>query len=394
VSEVRGKFAEQRLMARAGIALMMTNARYWTSVAPLVRAQLAHWERRAREIDDPELRALALAKLREQGFTAEAAAMLATLAPRAHRRQTVQAIVALEVMYDYLDGLNEQPSPDPLGEGERLFGPLIEAVQAGGQCGQEIEPSDGRANGGYIDELSRAVRSAVAQLPANHAIGEAALLSAQRSAGAQIRMHATPTLGGAQLQQWAQSATHGGDLQWRELLAGAASSVICTHALIAAAADERTTPRAAAHIDAAYLSISALGTLLDSLIDYEEDQRSGELAFIDYYESPEELARALTEVVRDAASRARSLPDGAHHVMMLVGLVAYFTSAPGANSQLARPIAASLHTELRPLIGPTLVIMRAWRLAKRARCASAARRVRGRTARDHSPGSPPLAPVG
>jgi tetraprenyl-beta-curcumene synthase len=376
------------------MALMIANARYCTSVAPLVRAELAHWERRAREIDDTDLRALALEKLREQGFTAEAAAMLATLAPRAHRRPTVEAIVALEVMYDYLDGLSELPSSKPLGDGERMFRPFIEAVQSGAQCGRESGPRDGRADGGYMGELSGAVRRALSQLPASDAIAEAALLSAQRSAQAQIRMHATPALGSAQLQQWAQNATQGNGLEWRVLLAGAASSVICTHALIAAAADERTTPQAAAQIDAAYLSISAVGTLLDSLIDYEEDLRSGELAFIAYYEDPEELARALADIVREAARRARCLPDGAHHLMMLVGLVAYFTSAPGADSQLARPIAASLQAQLRPLIGPTLAIMRAWRLAKRARRASSAERRRGGAERDRSAGSPPLAPVG
>ena len=87
-----------------------------------MRRELRRWEQRALAIEDPALRALALEKLRGEGFHAEAAAMLATLAPRCHRQDVVEAIVALELLFDYLDGLTERPSGDPLGEGERLFG--------------------------------------------------------------------------------------------------------------------------------------------------------------------------------------------------------------------------------------------------------------------------------
>ena len=50
--------------------------------------------------------------------------MLATLAPRAYRKGAVEAIVALQVLFDLLDGLTEQPLQDPLGDGERLFAPF------------------------------------------------------------------------------------------------------------------------------------------------------------------------------------------------------------------------------------------------------------------------------
>src|SRR5580692_1011725 len=98
-------FADRRLLARAGLALVLANARYWTTVAPEVRVQLARWRTRAIEIENPELRALALHTLQEEGFAAEVAATLATLTPRRHRAATIRGIVALEVMYDYLDVL-------------------------------------------------------------------------------------------------------------------------------------------------------------------------------------------------------------------------------------------------------------------------------------------------
>jgi hypothetical protein len=49
------------------------------------------------------------------------------------------------------------------------------------------------------------------------------------------------------------------------------------HALLAAAADARTTAAEATRIDAAYFpSIGALTVLLDDLIDREEDLAGGE----------------------------------------------------------------------------------------------------------------------
>ena len=89
------------------MALALANVRFWPTVAPLVGVQFKKWEQRARAIEHPALQALALAKLREEKFNAEVAATLATLAPREHRGVVVEAIVAYEVMYDYLDGLTE-----------------------------------------------------------------------------------------------------------------------------------------------------------------------------------------------------------------------------------------------------------------------------------------------
>ena len=79
----------------------------------------------------------------------------------------------------------------------------------------------------------------------------------------------------------------------------------------------------------------------------------------------EAMASGLAHVARDGIARARGLPNGAHHAMTLVGVVAYYLSAPTAADEFARPLTAPLRRELTPLITPTLALMRAWRLAKR-----------------------------
>lgn len=346
-----------------GLALVLANIRYWSTVAPRVHSQLRSWERRAREIPDPQLRALALGKLDEERLNTEMAATLATLAPRRRRGATVEAIVALEVMYDYLDGLTEQPLEDPLRDARQLFLAFTDAVAPAAQLsGDYYRHCPHRQDGGYLEDLARAVRDALRGLPAAAAVATVIEQSAARCAEAQVRAHAVPLLGNAQIEQWAQlQATHGA-LEWREFLAGAEASVLPVHALIAAAADPRTSAADAVRLDTVYLAIAALATILDSLVDYEHDLAAGEPVYIDHYADREILAEHLGALARHATATALTVPRGAHHAMTVVGVVAYYTSAPSAREAFARPVVRDIHRQLRPLIAPTVALMRLWRL--------------------------------
>ncbi len=366
---------DRRLMTRAGPALVLANVRYWSTVAPLLRAALSRWEERARAIPDPVLRASATVKLCDERFNAQVAATLATLAPRSRRRSVVEAIVALQVLYDYVDLLSEQSPLDP-EVNARLFTALTDAVE----IDLNEEPGSGaggpgdyychREDGGYLQALSDTVRAALEGLPASGAIAEIARGAAARCAQAQILNHQASGSGSRSgidgVREWATQQASGTSLGWQEFLAGATASVLAIHALIAAAADPRTTRADAETLDGVYISIGAL-SMLDSLIDREEDIAAGQLGYLQYYEDPQQLASRLAPLAREALARARELPNGAHHIVTLVGVVAYYASAPAARSDFARPLIAPLRRELAPLIAPTLALMRGWRLAKRVR---------------------------
>jgi hypothetical protein len=358
---------DRRLAARAGLALALVNVRYWSRVAPLARQELVRWRRRARAIDDCVLRALALAKLDEEGFNAEAAAMLATIAPRAHRRRAVEAIVAAEILYDYLDGLTESPDDEAPGDGERLFTAFIDAVTPSATPAGDYYRHHSRREDVYLQELVASVRHALAGLPASANVAETLRRSAMRGAEAQVRVHTATASESEELRLWAERRAADTSLQWREYVAGAACSVLAVHALIAAATDRRTTYARGLEIDRIYLLISVLPTILDSVIDHEQDARGGRPGYIQHYDDRGLLARRLSSVIDDVVSRARETPHGAHHVMTLVGVVAYYLSAPTADSELAQPVAERIGAQLRPLLAPALSMMRAWRAAKRLR---------------------------
>jgi tetraprenyl-beta-curcumene synthase len=352
--------------ARAGSALVLANVRYWSTVAPLVRVQLAYWEQAARSIPDPGLRALAGATLRDEHFNALLAATLATLAPRARRARVVEAIVALQILYDYLDAVTEQPATGRVGsnsDARSLLAALSDAVTLG-----PLQAGRTRSNdGGYLQALVETVRTALAGLPNAAVIAPVAQAAAARCAEAQVLNHQASRSGIDELRKWATDRTAGTGLDWQQFLAGATASVLAIGALIAAAADPATTSQDAEEIDALYLSIGAL-TMLDSLVDLQEDLAAGRLGYVQYYDDPKAMASGLAKVAREAVAYARRVPNGAHHVVTLVGIVAYYASAPADDDDaFARPVIARVRRELQPLIAPTLALMRAWRVAKRMR---------------------------
>jgi hypothetical protein len=351
-------------MNSPSLALLLANGRYWSTVAAPVGRQLTRWELAADAIGDPQVRALALAKLRDEHFNVQVAATLATLAPRRRRADVIEAIVALQVMYDYLDLLTE-PMADPR-DGRRLFAALIQSVSvpAGTRKSFELSPNN---DDRYLERLSRAVVLAMGRLPGGPAVAAVARGAAERCVEAQVLHHSASRSGIDEVRDWATAQAAGTGLGWREYLAGSTASVLAMHALIAAAADPRTTHEDAVAIDRAYLSIGAL-TMLDSLADREEDLATGQLSYVDLYDGPEAMAEGLSRVACDGVTRARGLPHGAHHVVTLVGVVGYYASEQAANDDaFARQVNARVKRELRPLITTTLALMRTWRLAKRVR---------------------------
>ena len=358
--------ADRRSLAAMG-ALVAANARFWPIVAPTIHRELLAWEAPATAIPDPSLRSLALQKLWDERFNAEVAATLATLAPTANRTAATQAIIALELLFDYLDGRTEH-LPDPLNESARLFTPFVDAVRdrsgLGPASNETVPADDVPADWDYLKALCGHTQDGLSSLPAANVVRPFAIAAAERCAQAQTRIHAIPSAGLPQLERWAREHPSPTGLGWREYTSGCASSVLAVHALIAAAADPVCSPSDAHKLDAAYLAIGAVITILDSLVDHAEDTAHGEPGFNTLFADPRELLESLRLLIPEALARSWEAPNGAHHAMTLAGAAAYYTTHPGATTATARPIATMVRHELAPTIWPALAVMRSWRAAK------------------------------
>jgi len=350
--------------AAATVALLRANARFWPTVFPEVRRELRAWDRRAQAIPDATLRAQAVAKLRYERFNTEVAATLATLVPPVRRRAVTRAIVALEVMYDYLDGISEHPGPDPLADGRDLYRAFADALAPAGPLADHYRHHPQRDDGGYLSALVLTVRDALWSLPAAPVVVPAAHAALARCGEAQTRTHAAARLGSEQLRAWALLQPEAARMRWSEVAAGAAASVLAGHALVALAAKPSTTAAEAGAVADAYLATCALTTLLDSLIDADADAVTGGHPYLSYYRSEAEATERLGLLAREAVSAVERLPGAAHHLITMAGAVAFYLSAPGARSPEGRRLTAPIARELRPLLAPPLAIFAAWRSAR------------------------------
>jgi tetraprenyl-beta-curcumene synthase len=353
--------------ARELAALALVMARFWLVVFPLARKQLRGWQRLATGIPDPALRAQALATLDSERLSAAGAALFAATTPRRRDPGLVRALVAYQVICDYLDTLAEQPSEDPIRNGAHLHRALADAV-AEGPLVDHYARHVARDDGGYLAALVAACRESCARLPAYAPVRAAALREARRNEVQGIN-HAPTDVRGPALRAWAgaaraNDATGTGDAAWFEL-AAAGSSSLAVLALIAAAADPATTADTAEQVRRAYFPwIEALSTLLDSVADRERDLRTGELNFVSEYPTHATAVARLGEVTLRAISGARGLPRGERHVVLVAGMIAMHVSEAGAWSPWAQPATRAVLRAADTLAMPLLLmLLRAWRRA-------------------------------
>jgi tetraprenyl-beta-curcumene synthase len=341
-------------------ALLAAQTRYWSTVAPAVRAQLERWHGHAETIADPILRAHAAAKLCEERDNTSAIATLCTLAPRRYRSVVVDAAVALQVMYDYLDAVTEEPVPDALASGRQLFRTFAVALTPGEAPLDYYRYHPCGDDSGYLDALVASVQNSISELPSSPTVLPVARRAAARFSEAQVRSHAVATAGVAQLRDWARRNSGGTGLLWWEWAGGAAASVLVVHALISAAADARTTSSQAIRLGEVYLLYSAFTTMLDSVVDNATDSATGAHRYSAYYRTTHEAGHRVAHLACRALNAGGTLPRSSHHRMTVAGVAAFYLSEAQPGS-VPGAVSGKLIPELRPLIKPLVLAFRMWR---------------------------------
>lgn len=335
-------------------------ARFWLTIHPLVRGQLREWEGVAAAIPDPGLRRLALATLREESLSAMGAALVATTVDP-HSPALVRLLVSLQLAWDYIDTLAEQPGGDPIANGVQLHRALIDAVAAEPARADYHRFHPGGDDDGYLRALVDSCRIAGAQLPAFDRV-RAAAADELRVAEVQYANHAPSPRRETLLRAWAEDRPDGGDAQWFEL-AAAASSSLGVLALLALAADPATDEPAVTRLHAAYVPwVDALTALLDSVVDRPADARAGLPSWVDHYASDAAAAERLAQVTARAVGDVRALPRGGRHVAIVTGMIAMHLSQATARLPETQPIArAVLRAADTPVMTLLLVLLRGWR---------------------------------
>jgi tetraprenyl-beta-curcumene synthase len=319
-----------------------------------VRRRRSHAER----IPDLALRRLALEALDRKRGNLEGAAAFAALVPRASRPLVVRALVACQAICDYLDLLSEQPSGDPVANGYRLHEALIVATTRGEPHRDYYDHHPHRDDGGYLTKLVDAARGAMSQLPSLTTIDKPIHRAAERIATYQSLNHGDANGSYTLFERWAReaSATHAGMHPW-EAAAGSGST-LAVFALIAAAADPLLGRSAAREIESAYFPwIGSLHSLLDSLVDHDEDIASEGRTLMGYYAGPAHAAARIRTIADEALERATTLPCGRRHALIIAAMTSFYLSElHGSESAHAQLVSSSVLDAIGGMAKPTMAI--------------------------------------
>ena len=341
---------------------------YWVGVFPRVCREVGQWRERAVAIPDPTLRRVALTNLRVERSNLDGAAAFAAFVPCARRTPVIRAQVALQVAYDYVDTLAEEPCADPIRNGRRLHGVLGAALDPGGPQRDYYAHHPQRDDAGYLREIVEACRAVLRELPSYGLVAASARRAAERMASYQSLNLSEHQGDHAALARWARGQTPSGtDLRWWETAAGAGSSV-GVFVLIAAAARRAVGVDEAVAMEEAYFPwIGSLHLLLDGLVDRREDAAAGQRCLLDYYASREEAAARMGVIATEALHRIRALPpeQRQQHALLLAGMASHYLSAREATLPEALLATRSVLAAIGWLAAPAMLVMGVRRAAER-----------------------------
>ncbi|HEY6781317.1 MAG TPA: DUF2600 family protein [Thermoleophilaceae bacterium] len=318
---------------------------YLSAIFPLARRELWRWERRAREVSDPVLRMHALETLHAEHMNSEGAALFAVLTPPRWRVQVARVLVAYQTLYDYLDTLTELPPADQPASCVQLHRALTDALTPVGPVSDWYGLHPTREDS-YLSALVGTCRAGLASLPSYSVVAPAALDSARRAIEVQTLNHRPPSHRSSGLRAWGERAVNDDRrLTWWEHAAGACST-LDLHMLLALAGEPGLMRTDICPTIRHGTALSALNTILESLVDLPADRRSGDHSYISYYGSPYETAERLRILTGETIERARLLRRPAHHLAIAQAMSSMYLSRVEARTAEARPAAQTVRKTL------------------------------------------------
>lgn len=348
-------------------AFVGSTGRYLARILPRTRREVAYWKRRAENIPDASLRDAALDSLADKRFAIDGAALFATI-PGRHDDALVRLLVAYQILCDYLDTITEWPARDQVERGRRLHQALVEAVDKDASISEHYPDRASIDDGGYVRALVVACRIACTSLPA-YSRAQPNLVRDTARVQVQALNHLDDsTQRPRALQRWARTEFPNEErLRWFEI-SGAAASSLHIHAYFALAADHRTTAVDIKDAARVYFPwVCAAATMLDSLVDRDEDIDGGHHSYVGYYQDDFEMINRLELLTTQAASGVWGLRHPGRHAIIVAGMAAMYLSHLGDEADIDRRTVRALLNAAGPPAGVILPVMRGWRTLRAVR---------------------------
>jgi tetraprenyl-beta-curcumene synthase len=321
------------------------------------------WQARAQAIPDTAIREDALSSIeRKRGHTDGAA--LFWILPRHRDLNLLRLLVAYEIIWDFLDCVNERGAGEGTANGRQLHLALIEALDPGAAISDYYRYHPWCDDGGYLRSLVETCRHSCAALPSYGLVRPVLVREAQRAQVLALNHDTDPRDRDAALEAWAEREFSGEQrMSWFEL-SGAASASMTVHAFLALAAQPDCTAAEVGRTCAAYFPwLSAATTMLDSYVDQAEDELNGDHRYIAHYSSEALAGERVRELVARSAREARRLSNGHRHAVIAASMVAMYLSKDSARTPDMRASTASIVQAGGSLTRVLLPVLRLWRVA-------------------------------
>ncbi len=321
-----------------------------------------HWRALADAIPDPALREDAREAIDHKRANIDGAVLFSTIAQR-RSTDLLRALVAFEVLADYLDCTSERGAYVGVHNGQQLHRALIDALDAGRPVADYYRFHPWHDDGGFVAALVQTCRVACARLPSYDAARPFSVCAATLAQVLALNHDEDPHRRDELLHSWA--ATHfpgNGALAWFEHT-GAASAWLTVLALLALAADEKRSAQDARAILNAYLPwISLAGTLLDSYGDQEVNADNGAHLYVAHYSNADVMTRRIGEVVNRALTAATGLRHGARHRVLVSAMAAMYLTKDSVWAPAWRRHTRALIRAAGPLTRLLIPALRTWRV--------------------------------
>lgn len=325
----------------------------------LILREVAMWRAMAIRIPDEDLRAYALASIREKRNLAMGAGFFSIL-PSGRNPALVRLLVTYQLMWDFLDLASERMDSEGHAAGYQLHAALTDALAPDSPASDYYRLFPGRDDGGYVRAMVEVCRAECAGLPSYPQV-EAAVLEGVAGCTVQAINHDEDAeRREASLKRWATDYVRGeavGHLPWFERTA--AASAFMPHPLLALASERDCREDEVQRTRDAYFPWMSLAiVMLDSYVDRKEDLVRGDHSYLSYYGDEQLAIDRLTEIIGSMAAGMSRLPDGAGHAVIAVCMVAMYLAQDGAHAPDMRTSTARLARAYGGKVGMALNLLR------------------------------------
>jgi tetraprenyl-beta-curcumene synthase len=314
-------------------------------------------------IPDAPIRDDALSSIDRKRGHADGAALFWIL-PRRRDTHLLRLLVRYQIIWDFLDCLNERAASEGTVNGRQLHLALVEALDPAVPMSDYYRYHPWCDDGGYLRALVQSCRDACAVLPSYGRLRPLVVREARRARVLALNHDADPAARDGALRRWAaEQFADEQTLSWFEL-SSAASASLTIHAFLALAAEPACTDTDVRRTCAAYFPwISGAATMLDSFVDQLEDEANGDHRYVAHYPSKEVARDRLGGLVRRSIVEARQLRNGRRHEVIAACMVAMYLSKDSARGEDMRANTASIVRAGGVLTRVLLPVPRLWRVA-------------------------------